>query len=350
MKIGIIFFILVQIFFSCSLQNKGYLFKFLKNLTISEEIKNKWGKKELIRAKSKFFVRYLNPYTRIYIDLKSKKLFIETIHKNKYREYLKKGLIDSILKKKVEYFDIFTEKEMKYQFEKKIVFLNKNQNNFNNFIQSQYFIEKIADQFLDRKISMRKSDIKVWYINVKIKLLYINEKMENYMKIVKKISKKYSIDPYLVLAMIQIESKFNPNAISASQAIGLMQIIQKSAGREVFIQKGKNGFPSKKQLLNPSNNIEIGVSYLSILQNKYLYRVKNKKSLQYLIICSYNSGVNKVLRIFSNNMEQSISIINNLEENEIYSILYEKHPSTQSRNYLYKVSLLYNYYKNSIVF
>ncbi len=45
-----------------------------------------------------------------------------------------------------------------------------------------------------------------------------------YLDLIKKYSKEYNVDPYLVAAIINVESRYDKEAISSKKARGLMQI------------------------------------------------------------------------------------------------------------------------------
>jgi membrane-bound lytic murein transglycosylase C len=68
------------------------------------------------------------------------------------------------------------------------------------------------------------------------------------------------------------EAYFNPQAISGSNAIGIMQIIPKYAGREAYRAiYGHDKVISWDYLFDPENNIERGSAYLSLLKyNHYI--------------------------------------------------------------------------------
>ncbi|PLK58405.1 hypothetical protein CEX73_02470 [Candidatus Palibaumannia cicadellinicola] len=159
------------------------------------------------------------------------------------------------------------------------------------------------------------------------------------------------MDQSLILAIIQTESNFNPHAVSHTNALGLMQVVQHSAGRDVFKKKKKLGEPSRSYLFDPEKNIDIGTAYLAILQNNYLNGILNFTSRRYAVIIAYNCGVSSVLRVFSHNTNQALKTINHLQPNQVYHILYTRHPSIESRNYLYKVNCLQqNYKKLKLIF
>jgi soluble lytic murein transglycosylase-like protein len=80
------------------------------------------------------------------------------------------------------------------------------------------------------------------------------------------------LDPYLVLAVIAIESRFNPIAESVMGAKGLMQIIPKYHERLLLAHGGEAA------LLDPAANIAVGARILQ----EYIYRAGTLEAgLQY---------------------------------------------------------------------
>jgi len=86
------------------------------------------------------------------------------------------------------------------------------------------------------------------------------------------------IDPKLVHSIIQVESAYDPNAISRKGAMGLMQLVPGTAKRFGVA----NPF-------DPRQNIEGGVSYLKYLLDMFDGDVT-------LALAAYNAGENSVLR------------------------------------------------------
>ena len=107
---------------------------------------------------------------------------------------------------------------------------------------------------------------------------------KKYCEYVEKYSQEYQVDPLLIYSIMKAESNFNQDAKSSSQAIGLMQIMQKTA------EEMANGFfkeeIKEEDLYNPELNIRIGVKYIRVLLNKY----NNYK----LAIIAYNAGMGNV--------------------------------------------------------
>lgn len=70
-------------------------------------------------------------------------------------------------------------------------------------------------------------------------------------------SKKYNVDPYFVASIMYQESRGNPNAVSSTGAIGLMQVMPSTAYKVC-------GY-TQQDLFNPEKNIECGVKYIARL-------------------------------------------------------------------------------------
>ena len=72
-------------------------------------------------------------------------------------------------------------------------------------------------------------------------------------------AQKYQLDPYLMAAIMREESRFNPGAISRSGAIGLMQLMPKTARQVARESRLKQ--PSPDTLKNPFLNMELYCLY-----------------------------------------------------------------------------------------
>ena len=138
---------------------------------------------------------------------------------------------------------------------------------------------------------------------------------------------------------MRTESSFNPYAISHANAYGLMQIIPSTAGRDVFDRvKNKPGQPSREYLFQPHQNIDVGTAYLSLLDTHYLSRIRDPLTRKYTVISAYNGGAGNVFRTFDSNRDRAIEKINNLQPAQVYWALTQRHPLSESRRYLEKVT------------
>lgn len=94
-------------------------------------------------------------------------------------------------------------------------------------------------------------------------------------------SEKYSLDPYMVFALIKAESAYKKDAKSSQSAMGLMQITPKTA-HWIAEKMGMKDF-SEDKLFEPTINIEMGCWYLQNLRQEF-----GKKDE--LILAAYNAG------------------------------------------------------------
>ncbi len=91
-------------------------------------------------------------------------------------------------------------------------------------------------------------------------------------------SKKYDVDPNLVAAVIEQESRFHPRAKSQVGARGLMQLMPRT-GR----------WMGARDLYNPEQNIDAGVKYIAYLDKRFNGDLKK-------IVAAYNGGEGNVMR------------------------------------------------------
>lgn len=80
-------------------------------------------------------------------------------------------------------------------------------------------------------------------------------------------ARRHELPVELVLAVIQVESAFNPFAVSPVGAIGLMQVLP-STGAEVA-ERLQLAWHGGQTLFDPETNVRIGIAYLKELQKRY---------------------------------------------------------------------------------
>lgn len=92
------------------------------------------------------------------------------------------------------------------------------------------------------------------------------------------IAARQGIDPKLVRAIIQVESNWNPLAMSSKGAMGLMQLIPTTATRF-----------GAMNIFDPKQNIAAGTRYLRFLLDLF-------RGDLHLSLAAYNAGENAVLQ------------------------------------------------------
>ncbi|ADW73806.1 MULTISPECIES: transglycosylase SLT domain-containing protein [Rahnella] len=152
---------------------------------------------------------------------------------------------------------------------------------------------------------------------------------------------EYKVDRKLVKAIIQVESGFNPKAVSPSNAIGLMQLKASTSGCDAYRYKGKRGCPDDDDLLDPETNIDLGTAYISALQRQQLNWINDPLTRRYATEVAYANGAGALLRTFSSNRQTAIQMINQLTPEAFNWHVRQYHPAPQAPRYMAKVEKAY---------
>ena len=167
---------------------------------------------------------------------------------------------------------------------------------------------------------------------------------------VNKYAHATGVDPALIFGIIYTESRFNPRAISAAEAYGMMQLVPSSGGQDAFRKaKGESAQPTVEYLMNPENNIELGATYLSMLLFDYWTKnVGNFPAREYCAISGYNTGTGNVARAFTGStkkLKEAQDKANGMNPDELFDYLRKYLPAEETRLYLLRVSAAKRHYK-----
>jgi len=308
---------------------------------LEKNIDKIWGKNEIQLPQRKKYVKYTNHYQdRAFIDFEKGIVRVETIAKYSSLAHLKSAIVTTLLTPdSANDVDIFSSKEIPEL--KKEPFLYKQVlDEDKQPIRWKWRAERYAQNLIDNNLQTKQSANKKIY-SVEFALVKNSEEIRSYKysTLVQQASKRYNIKESLIYAIIKTESSFNPYAVSHANAYGLMQVIPKTAGKDVFQKiKNRQDQPTKAYLFSPSNNIDTGTAYLQILNTRYLKGVKNDVGRHYATISAYNGGAGNVFKTFHSNRTQAVKVMNSKNSQQIYDNLTTRNPIAEARHYLYKVN------------
>jgi soluble lytic murein transglycosylase len=134
----------------------------------------------------------------------------------------------------------------------------------------------------------------------------------------------FGVDPLLIEAVIKRESNMNPNAVSAKGAVGLMQLMPKTA-HEISEQVFFSDY-SQERLTDPEMNIFFGTFYLSKLLAYYDYNL-------ILALAAYNAGIGNVDKWKEQDPKIAVKI--------------SKIPFKETKRHIRAVIITYNFYRGA---
>ena len=301
-----------------------------------------WGKEDVPEAGPKDYVKYTDKYyNRAHIDFEAGTVTIETLAPNDQTDYLKKAIITTLLTPDdPRDVDLYSDTAPGGNKTGKPFLYKQVLDHDGKAIAWQWRANRYAEYLIKnklRKVSLGNRS----GLQVQFPLIASHQQVRayKYASLIQKYAKRYKVTESLIYGVIKTESSFNPFAVSHAPAYGLMQIVPTTAGRDVFEKiKKRSGQPSPQYLYDPENNIDTGTAYLKILQEQYLVKISDHNARRYSVISAYNAGAGNVLLTFSSDRNKAVEKINRLSSTQVYDQLTSRHPSQESRRYLYKVN------------
>lgn len=135
---------------------------------------------------------------------------------------------------------------------------------------------------------------------------------------------EHNVDPFLVTAIIRVESRFRPRAVSEKGAKGLMQVMP-DTGRWAAQELGIDRF-QPEMLHDPGVNLRIGTWYLASLGREF-------GGDKVIVVAAYNAGRGNVRKWLEAERWTG-------RKEEIDRI-----PFPETRDYVRKVLTLYERYR-----
>ncbi|WP_025820647.1 membrane-bound lytic murein transglycosylase MltC [Shewanella marina] len=305
----------------------------------AHQVKQEWGDDNYLEAGKHRYVKYIDGYrTRAHIDFDQGKIYVSTVAKYQVKQKLTQAIVETLLMPAdPSQVDLFSDKDIPLKGKPFLLGQVKDQDG--RTIEWQWRANRFAEYLVDNKLKLQKRDYaNVHYVVINMVKDHLAQREYQYAQLIRNAAKRYDIDEDLIYAIIKTESSFNPYAVSHAGAYGLMQVIPKTAGADVFkLVKNRNDIPTKNYLFNPANNIDTGAAYFHILKNRYLREVKSPTTLHYSMISAYNGGTGGVLATFDNDRKRAMRDLNSLKPNQVYWALTNKHPKAEARRYLQKV-------------
>ncbi|PLY05233.1 MAG: lytic murein transglycosylase [Arcobacter sp.] len=311
--------------------------------TFIEKVSSVWGKENAKTPKQKEYVKYMQDYkSRALIDFDKGIVTVETINTENVNNSLKNAIITTLLlPDDPRAVDLFGTSEVKLGATPYLLGEVKDDQDKN--IRSEWranrFAHFLVKNQLKQKIILKDGkNLTVSYINIPMVKDHASIRIAKFQPLVNDYAEKFNVSKNLIYAIIKTESNFNQFAVSSEGALGLMQIVPTSAGKDAYKYiKGNDWTPSREYLFDAKNNIELGSAYIQMLKSKYLDGIYNEISKEYCVISAYNTGSGNVLKTFSENKSEAKELINKKTALDVYNTLRTKLPYEETRRYLKKV-------------
>jgi len=310
----------------------------LKN-NYRHEVSSLWGNSHDAFSTNYRYVKYTNAYrSRAIIDFKQGTVRVDTLEQQNSQQYLKQAIEYTLLApaqpKYTDFYNSYTSEIKGTPF-----LYQQVKDNDGKVMKWHWRASRYANYLIKHKRKqLTINDRPVSSVSFALTSDHTQIRKQRYQPLINQAALHHKIDKNIVTAMIQVDSRFNPYALSRNGRIGLMQI-SSSIGEDVFHQQKKYPFkPQPNWLFNNANNLDIGSSYLNLLDKQYLKDIRNPKSRYYAMLASYIAGPQNMLQTFSKNKKEAINIINGLSSYEVYQSFTNNQSRSEIKNYVAEVN------------
>ena len=304
-----------------------------------EAVGKVWGTGDVQVPRPKEYVKYTHNYlSRASVDFDKGIVTVETVDQNRPLTTLKSAIVTTLLTpgdpRAVDMYSASPVKLGEPPF-----LLGEVKDADGKDVRWSWRAERFADHLIKHDLKTRTVNGKTArYVTFPMVPDHLDVRAHKYRELVEAAATRFNISRNLIYAIMQVESDFNPFAVSSAMAIGLMQVVQKTAGSDVYrLLHGRKGAPTRDSLFEPPTNITYGTAYLHLLDDRFLGGITDPVSREYCVIAGYNGGPGAVLRTFHRGRKQAPAAINAMPPSRVYEILRKQLPRAETRRYLGKV-------------
>lgn len=306
---------------------------------LKQKARRYWGDDNVAESGADKYVKYGEGYTsRGEVDFARGNIVVETVEEQNHKKRLQEAIVTTLLTPdNARDPNLFSDQGITYRGPS--VLEGQVRDHDGVIVKWEWRANRYADWLVANKLQrINHQGRTIYRITIPMEENHQQVRGQKYEALVRKSARRYGVSESLIYSIMETESHFNPYATSHIPAYGLMQVVPSTAGRDVFQRiKKRNDQPTRSYLFNPTNNIDTGTAYLSILDEIYLKGVKHPLAREYCVISAYNGGAGNVLRTFSRDRKHAVKVINSLTPQQVYVKLNRSHPRAESRKYIEKV-------------
>ncbi len=314
--------------------------------SLRSNVQKRWGQGDTKTADQSTYVKYSQGYkSRVVTDFKQGRLTVETLDPADPQGSLKTAIVAALLTSNdPASVDLFSDKDVSIDAHSRPYLYGLVHDEQGKSVATRAQAQKFAQYLIAKKLQTRtitgdQGAVTARFITVSMVKDFEDKSALRYQASIEKYSAKWNVSPTLVLAIMRTESNFNPFAVSAAPAYGLMQLVPSTGGHDAYKRvTGIDKDPTPEYLYDPEHSIELGVAYLGQLGGGDFKTVGNQDSRDLCVTAAYNTGARNVTKTFDRDTKVALANINKLDSQALYERLRTGLPVPETRQYVVKVT------------